>query len=146
MNKRIAALGLAVLIINGAYLAAFAEPSIFYMGNVLLHLGLGLGLMVLPALYLVVRGNTLDHRWALWSHILLAVIAVALIGVRILRAFRPPTWKVALVTIALAADLAPVSAGLYHRTRPDPNDRIRNPLVAPVSMDQEVAGALSPFA
>src|ERR1039458_2373878 len=166
MNKRIGGLGLGVLLVNSGYLAAFAEPSIFYMGNVLLHLGLGLGLMVLaalwarrypwecgafllsglPALYLVVGGNTLDHRWALWLHILLAVIAVALIGVRILRAFRPPTWKVALVTIALAADLAPVSAGLYHRTRPDPNDRIRNPLVAPVSMDQEGAGALSPFA
>ena len=28
--------------VNSGYLAAFAEPSIFYMGNVLLHLGLGL--------------------------------------------------------------------------------------------------------
>ena len=149
MNKRIGGLGLGVLLVNSGYLAAFAQPSIFYMGNVLLHLGLGLGLMVLaalwarrypwecgafllsglPALYLVVGGNTLDHRWALWLHILLAVIAVALIGVRILRAFRPPTWKVALVTIALAADLVPVSAGLYHRARPEGNDRIRNPLV-----------------
>src|ERR1035441_1634940 len=121
MNKRIAGIGLGVLVVNSGYLAAFATPSIFYMGNVVLHLGLGLGLMALagwwvrrypweggafllsglPALYLAVRGNTLDHRWALWLHILLAVIAVAIIGLRILRAFRPPTWKVALVTIAL---------------------------------------------
>src|ERR1039458_9946417 len=115
MNKRIAAMGLAVMIINGGYLAAFAEPSIFYMGNVLLHLGLGLGLMVLaalwarrypwesgafllsglPALYLVVGGNTLDHRWALWLHILLAVIALALIGMRIFRAASPRAWRMA---------------------------------------------------
>jgi tetratricopeptide (TPR) repeat protein len=166
MNKRIAGIGLGVLVVNSGYLAAFAQPSIFYMGNVLLHLGLGLGLMALaawwarrypwecgafllsglPALYLAVRGNTLDHRWALWLHILLAATAVAIIGLRILRAFRPPAWKVALVTIALAADLVPVSAGLYHRARPEGNDRIRNPLVAPVSMDQEGAGAHSPFA
>src|ERR1035441_8217362 len=102
MNKRIAAMGLAVLIINGAYLAAFAEPSIFYMGNVLLHLGLGLGLMALAALwarrypwecgafllsglsalYLADGGNTLDHRWALWLHILLAAISVAATATR----------------------------------------------------------------
>src|SRR5450759_3523354 len=95
MGKRIAGVGLGVLLLNSGYLAAFAQPSIFYMGNVLLHLGLGLGLMVfaalwarrhpvecgafllsgLPALYLVVRGNTMDHRWALWLPILLAVIA-----------------------------------------------------------------------
>ena len=34
------------LLVNTAYLAAFASPTIFYMGNVLLHLGLGLALAV----------------------------------------------------------------------------------------------------
>ncbi|HSF42761.1 MAG TPA: hypothetical protein VLT87_23350, partial [Thermoanaerobaculia bacterium] len=36
----------AVLLVNTAYLAAFASPTIFYMSNVLLHLGLGLALAV----------------------------------------------------------------------------------------------------
>ena len=36
------AFSLALLIVNGAYLAAFAHASIFYEANVLLHLGLGL--------------------------------------------------------------------------------------------------------
>ena len=50
MTKRVAGIALAVLIVNSAYIAAFAQPTIFYMGNVLLHLGLGLALMVLAAL------------------------------------------------------------------------------------------------
>ena len=51
MTKRIAAIAFLALIINSAYIAAFAHPSIFYMANVLLHLGLGLGLMIVAAFY-----------------------------------------------------------------------------------------------
>src|SRR5579864_5468507 len=85
-----------VLLVNTAYVAAFATPSVFYMTNVLIHLGLGLALSValffalrkdaalrdgtlsamglfalslLLALYLVKAGNTTDHRWAFWAHI-----------------------------------------------------------------------------
>jgi len=103
MTKRITAIAFLALIINSAYIAAFAHPSIFYMANVLLHLGLGLALMIvaafyarrhpvpcvafllsgLPAIFLAVRGNTMDHRWALWSHILLTVVAVIIIGLRL---------------------------------------------------------------
>ena len=39
MGKRIAGIGLGVLIVNSGYLAAFAQPTIFYMGNVLLASG-----------------------------------------------------------------------------------------------------------
>jgi tetratricopeptide (TPR) repeat protein len=157
---------LFVLIVNSAYLAAFAQPSIFYMGNVLLHLGLGLGLMAiaarwvrrypvecgafllsgLPALFLAVRGNTMDHRWALWLHILFAAVAVAAIGLRLFRSTGPRIWRTAFVSAASALVLLPAGSALYRRVRPDPNDRIQNPLVAPVSMDMEGAGAHSPFA
>jgi tetratricopeptide (TPR) repeat protein len=160
MKKRIAGVGLAVLAANSAYLAAFAQPTILYMGNALFHLLLGLCLMAaaviwalefrreysrectlfllagLPAIFLAVRGNTMDHRWALWSHIALALAVLTMIA-----------WRLggrALTALALLA-LIPAGSTLYRRARPNPNDRIQNP-VAPVSMDAEGAGASSPFA
>ena len=85
-----------ILLVNTAYVAAFATPSVFYMTNVLIHLGMGLalaiglafqlrkdatllngipgalglfGIALLLGLFLVKAGNTTDNRWALWSHI-----------------------------------------------------------------------------
>ena len=42
-------LAFLVLLLNSAYLASFADPTVFYMGNVLLHLFLGIAL-ILPFL------------------------------------------------------------------------------------------------
>jgi tetratricopeptide (TPR) repeat protein len=150
-------IALVVLILNSAYLAAFPQPTIFYMANVVLHLVLGLALMVaaivllrrfgwpialfpiagLPAIYLVIRGNTLDHRAILWAHIALAAAAVIAIGFRSGRAY----WIAASMLILL-----PASATVYHRMHPNPDDRIVNPASPPLSMDEEGAGARSPFA
>src|SRR5438876_6969848 len=85
-----------VLLVNTAYVAAFATPSIFYMTNVLIHLGLGLalaiglffllrndavlrngigaaaglfGVALLLGLFLAKAGNIVENRWALWAHI-----------------------------------------------------------------------------
>ena len=151
MTKRIAAIAFLALIINSAYIAAFAHPSIFYMANVLLHLGLGLALMIvaafharrhpveciafllsgLPAIFLAVRGNTMDHRWALWSHILLAVVAVIVIGLRLFHHRAPRPWRTAFVTAVAILVLLPAASALYRRARPDPNHRIQNPTRGP---------------
>jgi len=37
-------LGFAVLIVNSAYLAARADPTLFYFTNLALHMGLGVAL------------------------------------------------------------------------------------------------------
>src|SRR4029453_5598455 len=85
-----------VLLVNTAYVAAFATRSIFYMTNVLIHLGLGLalaigliillrkdvtlrsgitsalglfGIALLLGLFLVGAGNITENRWAFWAHI-----------------------------------------------------------------------------
>ena len=42
-----------LLILNSAYLAAFAEPSLFYMTNVLFHLGLGIVVTFLLIIFLM---------------------------------------------------------------------------------------------
>lgn len=53
MRLKILSIGFLVLLLNSAYLAAYADPTIFYMGNVLLHLGLGILLTIFFAVYLV---------------------------------------------------------------------------------------------
>jgi tetratricopeptide (TPR) repeat protein len=93
--RKLTAILFLALLVNTAYVWAFASPTIFYMTNVLLHLGLGVVLSVtlswlvardaefragghwafallLPAFllgaYVTAAGNTVDHRWALWGH------------------------------------------------------------------------------
>ena len=101
-----------VLLVNTAYVAAFATPSIFYMTNVLIHLGLGLaltiglifllrkdaalrrgilsalglfGIALLLGLFLVGAGNITENRWAFWGHIGSAGLGLA--------ALIPYVWK-----------------------------------------------------
>ena len=157
---RAAIAGLALLIVNSGYLVAFPRASVFYMANVVLHLALGLALMAiavrfvkshprpagafllsgLAALFLVFYGNTRDHRFVLWLHIALAVVALPLIaealtsGRRLLRG-----------AFALAVLLVLVSWG-WTLIHPDPGAHIVNPSSPPLSMDREGAGAGSPFA
>ena len=152
--RRALIIGGGVLIVNSAYIAAFPRPTLFYMGNVVLHLALGVALMAagvflfrrwprecgtfliagLPALFLAVKGNTLEHRWVLWLHVALGIAAVAMIA----RAVR---WRAAYGTLG-ALVLLPVAVSLYRV----PDGRIVNPAAPPLSMDDEGAGAQSPFA
>src|SRR5438270_13117047 len=93
-----------VLLVNTAYVAAFASPTVFYMTNVLFHLGLGVSLCIAVVIllgrtenmrhaivtalgffaisvvlagYLVWAGNVTPNRWALWSHIAAAALGLA---------------------------------------------------------------------
>ncbi len=166
-KRRLALWGLGALILNSGYIAAFPQPNLFYMGMVVLHLCLGLGLMVvaamltkhyprecgafllagLPAIFLAVRGNTLQHQWILWLHILLALTALGLVGARLWwDRLQPVQGRLkACPTVAVALMfLLPASSAVYHRLRPD--EPIRNPAGPPLSMDEEGAGARSPFA
>jgi Flp pilus assembly protein TadD len=135
-----------IALLNAAYVAALPSPTIFYVGNVLLHLLLGtaaagwliwkyrtsgivapLLLASLAGFYLAVRGATRDHYSILWLHIGLAVA-----GLMILL----PRARAAILALALTA------AGLRFYQSPD---RIKNPKYVPVSMAEEGLGPKSPF-
>lgn len=166
MKKTLVLAALTVLIAGGAYVAAFPAPTIFYVFNVLLHLGLGVALCIaavplirryptesgallfsaLPALYLVVEGNTLDHRAILWIHILLGAAAAILIVRRAFSVHLDRRWRVVLAVSTALLAVLPGSAALYHKLHPNARYIISNPASAPLSMDHEGAGAASPFA
>ncbi|HET8550493.1 MAG TPA: tetratricopeptide repeat protein [Bryobacteraceae bacterium] len=147
------------LLVNTAYLAAFAHPTIFYMSNVALHLVLGLAvaalalwtlrkeagnwrlaallLSALTGVALVALGNTFPNRWVLWLHIAISLAFVAAVAAWLRkRAFN----LLLVVLIAL-----PFAAALYLRAFPNPHHRIRNPLLVPAAMEEEGAGPKSPF-
>ena len=138
---------IAVLLLNAAYVAALPSATLFYVGNVLLHVVLGLAgagalwwqwrrspksaPLVAAALlggFLVMKGAVTDNRWVLWAHIALAVIGLAIL--------LPVRWRAGLGVLTLVA-LA-LRLGW-------PADRIRNPETVPVSMAGEGAGPHSPF-
>src|ERR1039457_569821 len=165
-STRLRAIAFCLLLVNSGYIAALPAATLFYMANVGLHLILGLALMALaailfkryprecgaflvaglPALFLAVRGNTLAHRWALWLHILLAATAVLLIGLHLFQTPAERVWRAGFAAGAAVLVLLPAGAALYRAGRPDPNDSVVNPATAPLSMDEEGAGARSPFA
>jgi tetratricopeptide (TPR) repeat protein len=163
------AIAFLVLLLNTAYIAAFASATVFYMGNVLLHLALGLALSIatlfliakntelkrsiktaliffllslLTAIYLVAAGNIREHRWVLWTHIATAVFGVVAL---IPYAWKQPRFRPAFTTALAVLALFPLSTYLYRRISPNPNDRIRNPHTVPLSMEDEGGGPKSPF-
>lgn len=159
MNKpKLLWIGFLILLVNTAYIAAFASPTIFYMGNVVLHLLLGLvlsvallfvvrrfpmagGLFLTAAaagLYLAIAGNTTDHRWAWYAHIVFASLGLIALVPHV------PNRKAYSACLAVLV-LFPASTALYRRLAPDPSARIRNPLTVPASMDGEGGGPKSPF-
>jgi len=137
---------LLLLIANSAYLAALPAANLFYIGNIILHLGLGAfvcavliwksrnSLKALPLLaatligaYLIYAGATTDHYKILWAHIALAVLGLAMIK---------PRWTLTIATLTFTA--AALRFGL-------PKDRIVNPKIVPTAMTEEGDGPRSPF-
>ena len=161
--------GALLLLANSVYLACDASPTVFYMGNVLLHLVLGLGvaagallllrrnselrarlgsgppvllgLGAVAALALIVAGNTLANAWLLWIHIGLSVAGVFWAAERLTAG--SPRIRASLRGALAVGILLPVGLGLYRAA--DENGWIRNPAQTPLSMEEEGAGPESPF-
>jgi tetratricopeptide (TPR) repeat protein len=129
--------GFVLLLINTGYIAAFKSPTIFYMGNVLVHLVLGVAVAIggavllardgavrratLPAaavmavslgigLYLVWIGNLNENRRILDAHILVAAASVLLLVPFVVKAAR---WDGGFRTFGAAMQGAAVFAVIF---------------------------------
>jgi tetratricopeptide (TPR) repeat protein len=115
-SPKILAIGFVLLLINSAYLAANADPTLFYFGNVVVHLLLGVLLAIAFAIFVIRRvrglsavmlgsallleagaafggfmmryGSTRQYRWALYTHIALSVAGAIPISVLLVKAGR----------------------------------------------------------
>lgn len=147
--QRLVAIAFLVFLANTAYIGGFAEPTIFYMGNVLLHLVLGSAvffagvrylprpgmvfatLVFLSGAYLTWAGAILPNQRVLWAHIGAGVVLAVLVAMRFPRV-RTATWVLTVAGLGLAF-------------RPVTEKRIVNPAVVPASMEEEGDGPSSPF-
>lgn len=161
MRPRYVVALVAALLVNAAYIGAFASPSIFYMANVLLHLVLGAGFLLLllrllrepsalartgaivsllaaiPAIYLIAKGNTRDQQAWLYAHVAIAAAGAVLLSL---------WWKHKAIFASLAMlAILPAATRFYERAFPNQAHRITNPLLTPVSMEEEGEGPRSPF-
>ncbi|HZU25653.1 MAG TPA: tetratricopeptide repeat protein [Bryobacteraceae bacterium] len=169
--KRVVAFLFLFLLLNAAYIAAFPSATVFYMGNVLLHVLVGFGLTVvlvrllvrrrqaegLPyaaaallltsavlAAYLTAFGAIRAHRWALNLHIITAVAGVLLL---LPWAFQktPVRFRNAFVACLITLLVVPLAGRIYRARRTRDEALIRNSLTVPTSMAGEGAGPSSPF-
>jgi tetratricopeptide (TPR) repeat protein/nitrate/TMAO reductase-like tetraheme cytochrome c subunit len=161
---KLTAAAFAILIVNSLYLWSTAQASVFYIGNILLHFVLGLGLLA-AFLWLLLRSGEVRRamRWAgpvllasailggflLWkgaitaNHAaLVAHIASGFLGA-LLAAAALHSKRFWAVT-GLAAVLCAAYAG-YLRLHPWAPSEVENPTLVPTSMQEEGAGSQSPF-
>ena len=148
-----------LLLVNSGYIAALPRATVFYMGNVALHVVLGLGLMVVAAALCqalparmrrvsgggsagAIPGGAGEHAGAPLGAVAAhpaGAAAVLLIGLRVFQTRAARVWKAGFAAAAACWCAAGRRVALPRGTH-EPNDAIVNPRLAPLSMDQEGAG------
>src|SRR5712692_7305382 len=81
-----------LLVANSAYLAAFGDPTLFYVANALLHPILGIAAAVLLVIYLIRKRTYFRSRVATVSLVLLALAVAFGIYLGIVGMTRPHSW------------------------------------------------------
>lgn len=161
---------LLALLLNAAYLFAFESPTLFYVLNVFFHALAGLGAVVVGLVFLLRAFSSLNllgrvaavvlvlsgacgtvllytgtlrpFYWLLLLHIVTAGLGIVLLVIYLVVVRQ--RWRVpaAVLLVSLAF---PAGVRLWGEVAPDPNDSIVNPILAPLSMEEEGPGPASPF-
>ena len=164
-----------ILLLNSAYLFSFGEPTLFYISNVLLHVGLGVLLIIpfsiylyryvkqIPKLgqvgsisivigiisggYLMIVGATTPYRWLLITHIVSISAGSILLCIHLLRdqQFLTPLLKKINIGVLVVVVLFPIGAKLTQRYLPDETYLVENPALPPTSMYEEGGGTTGHF-
>jgi len=171
MKLRWLGIGFLLLLLNSGWLVAFPAPTLFYVSNVLLHIGLGavllgglwfsreplmrelrrgskpthftLSVAGSLGLVLAVIGATTQNYPVVIAHAAAGVLGAGLLWLW-LRKRGLALEKPLGVALAVGL-LLPAGDWVRDRYFPAPEDRIANPLWAPGSMEGEGGGPESPF-
>ncbi len=173
--RKISLISFLILLLNSAYLFSFGEPTLFYILNVLLHVGLGIVLLIpfciylykhlrkltvvgnfgvlgliigiISGGYLMVVGATTPYRWLLITHIVSISIGSLLFSIHLLM-FRDtisPILKKILVGTFIFVLFFPIGAKLSQHYFPNKDYIVKNPIFPPTSMYEEGGGTTGHF-
>ena len=173
--RKISLAAFLILLINSAYLFSFGEPTLFYISNVLLHVGLGI-ILILPFSiyvykqfgwvstlgqigmigiivgiisggYLMIVGATTPYRWLLITHIVSVGVGSILFCVHLLRDgnLLTPSLRKLGVMVLIGIVLFPVGARLTQHYLPNETYLVENPALPPTSMYEEGGGTTGHF-
>src|SRR5438477_163625 len=153
--------GFIALLLNSAYLAAFADPSLWYYANVALHpilgpvpffaAGVALGGGLVLGVLILIVGATRSHAVLVYAHVIASALGAAVLAAYIWRkvSLEAPGRVAWTVRVSLAAVLAAAIGATFQwavrDTRWRQAYRIVNPTVVAVSMNEEGRGPTSPF-
>ena len=164
-----------ILLLNSAYLFSFGEPTLFYIFNVLLHIGLGI-ILILPFCiyaykqfkrisklgqigiigiavgiisggYLMIVGATTPYRWLLITHIISVSVGCLLFCIYLLRSTELLTPLLRKITGGVLAIVVifPIGAKLAQHYLPNETYLVKNPAFPPTSMYEEGGGTTGHF-
>ncbi len=164
-----------ILLLNSAYLFSFGEPTLFYIFNVLLHVGLGIVLIlpfgiytykqfrristsgrvgvigiaigIVTGGYLMIVGATTPYRWLLITHIVSVGVGSLLFSVHLLREsyLLTPSLRKVGVAVLIGVVLFPIGARLTQHYLPNETYLVENPSLPPTSMYEEGGGTTGHF-
>jgi len=164
-----------ILLLNSAYLFSFGEPTLFYIFNVLLHVGLGIVLIlpfgiytykqfrristlgrigiigiaigIISGGYLMIVGAITPYRWLLITHIVSVGVGSLLFSIHLLRESHllTPLLRKVGIAVLIGVVLFPIGAKLTQHYLPNETYFVENPALPPTSMYEEGGGTTGHF-